>query len=136
MGSLRGTLSETTLRETARSELLCKRLVVGIGEQCARLAGGEPAQVVDLAIRDRDLAADHGHDPVTHALGAPAAVEVSHRVELRAERALEAGFLGNRADRGLFGRLVALELALGEGPVVVLRAVHERDLDPVARGRS
>ena len=48
--------------------------------------------------------------------------------EAAAERGAESGLLLDLPHRGDHGRLTRVEFALGEGPVVVARTMHERDL--------
>ena len=50
----------------------------------------------------------------------------------RQEPAGQAGLLPDLAQRRLFEALALLELALGEGPVLVHRAVDQRDLQLAA----
>ena len=55
---------------------------------------------------------------------------VARRRELVAEPAAQPGLLLDLAQRGLLPALAGVELALGQRPVVVARAVHDRDLAP------
>jgi hypothetical protein len=109
-----------------------KRLVEGVdvelvGQPAPRLVDGEPGDLVDLGVRHvaADVTVPHGAtDPVVHQLGAD-----PDRVALAAQRHAEpdpdTGLLLDLAHRGRGRMLAAVELALGEGPVVVLRPVHQ-----------
>ena len=71
------------------------------------------------------------HQPVAHDLGAALAVLVGRRLELGAEAAAQPDLLLDLAQRGVLPALALVELALGQRPVVVARAVHDHDLDAI-----
>src|SRR5439155_17401123 len=92
-----------------------------------------PPELVDLGAR-RELAGRRRHRPVADDLVAAAVVDVANLGELAVEAAAEAGLLLDLADRRLFERLALVELALREGPVVVLRAVDQGGLGTAVVG--
>ena len=110
-----------------------QRLVEGVdvelvGQPASRLVDREPGDLVDLRVRlvAADVAvADGAADPVVHQLGAD-----PDRVALAGQRHAEpdpdAGLLLDLAHRGRGRVLAAVELALGERPVVVPRPVHQQ----------
>ncbi len=57
---------------------------------------------------------------------------VGGRVELVAEPAAQPGLLLDLAQRGVLPALAVVELALGQRPVVVARAMHDRDAVPLS----
>ena len=72
------------------------------------------------------MVAHHAADPVVDDLG-PGAARVRLPRQRYAEPHPQPGLLLDLADRRGDGRLAPVELALGEGPVVVRRAVHQQD---------
>src|SRR5829696_5080580 len=98
-----------------------------VGEQRPRRRQAQPLDLVDLVAR-RELPADDGHDEVAHRLGAALAVDVARAGQLGAEEAGEARLLLDLAEGGLLVALALLPLALGEGPVLVLRPVDDEHL--------
>ena len=114
-------------------EGLCDEPAVAlVGEPLLRLAGLQPSKLVDLVVGlERDLRLDL-HRPVAHDLGAVLVVPVAGLAELRSQTAGQAGLLLDLPDRRFLERLARVELALGQGPVVVLGAVdqdHQAVLD-------
>jgi hypothetical protein len=104
--------------------------VVAVGEHRLGLVDPHPGDPVDLLVGPvaaHVVVADRAAHPVVDGL-APAPDRVALRGQRRAEPDVEAGLLGDLADRGCRRVLPALELALGEGPVVVLRSVDEQHL--------
>jgi hypothetical protein len=113
--------------------------VPGVVQQRLRLVQGDPRHLVDLVVgpvAGDVVVAHHAAHPVVHQLGAPAAGTlvgaVADRVHLgrecRAETDPQAGLLLDLTDRRDVLTLPGVELALGEGPVVVAGSVHEQHL--------
>ncbi|KHJ72617.1 hypothetical protein QR64_10120 [Rhodococcus sp. Chr-9] len=99
-----------------------------IGQQIECLFGGHPTQFVNLVI-GRELPVEAPRSPVVHPLElAVTRNGVDDLPETTAERGAESGLLLDLPHRGNHGRLTRVELALRKGPVVVARAMHERDL--------
>ncbi len=111
-----------------REQLLA---VPGVVEAVVRRADVDPGDLVDLVL-ERAGAAGHAGRPVVHLLGGRTSGRVEHGVLRRRQRHPEAhdepGLLEGLAGRGHAGVLAGVELALGPRPVVVLRPVHEGDL--------
>src|SRR3954454_11248076 len=111
----------------ASTELRHELAVELVAEHVARVGDGEPAQLVDLVVR-RELALLGAHLEVAHELRAVLVVRVGRVAHLAPQRATEPGLLPDLAQRRLLEVLALVELALREAPVVVLGAVHDRDL--------
>src|SRR5688572_7393979 len=102
-----------------------------VAQQAIGVGGRQPAHLVDL-VRGGELAVERLHHPVADDLGAALVVAVAGRRELVAEPAAQPDLLLDLAQRGVLPALAGVELAFRERPVVVARAVDERDLDPAA----
>src|SRR3954467_2214600 len=104
-----------------------------IAQELERLGRRQPAQLVDLVVGYEVGVVHRLHQPVAHHLVASLSVLVARRLELFAEAAAHAGLLLDLAQRAVLPALTGIELALGERPVVIARAVRDRDRDRVAR---
>ena len=94
----------------------------------------QPGQPVHLRAR-REAAAQRPHRPVAHLLGnlpAPARLAVPHRRQTASDPGPVTGLLPDLAQRRQHVGLPPVELALGEGPVVVLGTVHQEHLAALA----
>src|SRR4051794_34090931 len=103
-----------------------------IAQELERLGGRQPAQLVDLVVGHEVGVVHRLHQPVAHHLVASLSVLVARGLELPAEAAAHAGLLLDLAQRAVLPALACIELALRERPVVVARAVSDRDRDRVA----
>ena len=113
--------------------------VDGVVEALAGLLDPHPLHAVDLRARgpgDAAAGRERGRAPVqlarrpvAHLLAGPVAEPVPDGLQRLLQAHLDAGLLGHLAHRAGAQRLAALELALGEGPVVVARPVDEQDLE-------
>ena len=105
--------------------------VVAVGDGGRRVGGRQPADLVDLVVGLELRVLLRLHQPVADDLGAALAVLVGGRLELGAEPALQPDLLLDLAQRRVLPALALVELALGQRPVVVARAVDDHDLDAV-----
>src|SRR5215218_1488485 len=103
-----------------------------IAQELERVRGRQPTQLVDLVVGHEVGVVDGLHQPVAHHLVASLSILVARGLELLAEAAAHAGLLLDLAQRAVLPALALVELALGERPVVVARAVRDRDRDRVA----
>src|SRR5688572_29373014 len=106
-----------------------------VAELRRRLIHWEPPHLVHL-LRGDEGSAERPHDPVANGLRPPSAVHVVNPADDTLQRAAQSGLLLNLADGGLFLRLARVHLPLGQRPVVVLRAVYQRDLQDSALARA
>src|SRR5919199_2105443 len=105
--------------------------VAVVGQLARGLGRRHPAQLVDLVV-DGELAVTGFHRPPADELLAVLVVAVGRLAQVRAEIAPKAGLLLDLAKRRLLEALSRVQLALRQRPVVVLRAVDERQLERVA----
>ena len=125
-------------RFIARSAAVADELrVARIAEQRVR---GRPTRP-SASRRPRRWARSRGvavrlHQPVADDLRAALVVAVGDGRELVAQPAAQPDLLLDLAQRGLLPALAGVELALGQRPVVVARAVHDDQLDGAARRRG
>ena len=116
-------------RRRARGEGVDDVAVGLVGQQRRGVGRGEPAQLVGLvAGREAALAGAGRPELDDLVLGAD---HVAHRAQVPAEHGGEPRLLGQLAHGGVDPRLARVDLALGQAPVLVVRAVHDRDLDVV-----
>src|SRR5712691_2002579 len=106
-----------------------QRLIAAVCQPLDRVFGGQPQQPVDLDPRLEPAALDL-HDPVARDLVAAASVDVRGASYRPAELAAKAGLFTDLAQRAVLWRLVGLDLALGQRPVVVSGSVYDGDLGP------
>src|ERR687895_2055462 len=97
-----------------------------VAQELPRLVRIGPAQLVDLLVRG-ELARQGLHLPVAHELGPALGIGVARAGQLAAEPAAHAGLLLDLPQSRLLEALAGVELALREGPVVVLRPVDQGD---------
>ncbi len=104
--------------------------VVLVGQPLARLVEGHPGDVVDLVVGAVAAHVVVAHDPAGPVVDGlhPLPDRVPLGLQRWAEAHVQAGLLGHLADGGGDGMLAAVQLALGERPVVVLRAMDEKHL--------
>ena len=100
--------------------------VAVVGQQGERLLRLDPAELVDLVVRDEGRLVDHLHRPVAHQLGPPANLVLDGR-KLSHQRAAQAGLLLDLAQGGVLEGLAVVELPLRKRPVVLPGPVHERN---------
>src|SRR6266851_1830170 len=104
-----------------------QRLVAAVRQPFDRVFDGQPQQPVDLDPLLEPAALDL-HHPVARDLVAAAAVDVRGASYRPAELAAKSGLLTDLAQRAVLWRLVGLDLALGQRPVVVSGSVNDGDL--------
>src|SRR5438046_2798305 len=104
-----------------------KRPVAGIRQALHRILDLEPLELVDLDPGLEPPAA-RLHHPVARDLVPTAPVHIRGAAQWAHQLAAKPGLLAHLAQRAVLGRLVRLDLALGQCPVVVGGAVDDRDL--------
>ena len=87
----------------------------------------KPEQLVHFLVGDEGAAFGR-HHPVGHHLGTTLAVDVLGMPDEPEEPALETGFFAHLALRRLLVAFALFEFPLGIGPVLMHRAMYERDL--------
>src|SRR4030088_228068 len=102
-------------------------LVSAVAQALDGVLDRKPQQPVDLDPR-AEPAALHFHHPVARDLVPPAAVDVCGAAQRALQLTLEAGFLADLAQRAVLSALIRLDLAFGQGPVVVGWAMNHGDL--------
>src|ERR1700737_1628028 len=115
---------EESLRQVL---LLHELLVAGVGEALDRIVSRQPLELVDLDPRPETPALGF-HQPVASDLVAAAPVDVRSAAEGTLDLTAKAGLLADLAQGAVLGRLVRLDLALGQGPVVVGGAMDDCEL--------
>src|SRR6476659_1708050 len=98
------------------------------------LVDPEPAHLVDI-VRQRAAAVVGGHQVVPHGLR-PRLDVIADRPQVALDRAGVPGLLLDLPDGGLAVVLPGVELALGQRPVVVLRAVDDGDQAVAVQDRA
>ena len=92
---------------------------VGVGQPGRQLLERHPRHFTDFDVLVGELAAEEPHQIVVHglvhatALGDEPVVDAAERGQ---HAALDAGLLGDLADRGLFGGFTEFDVALGQRP--------------------
>jgi len=107
--------------------------VVLVGEESVSLVRFEPAERVDLPVRDerrRRVALGGFHEPVADHLVAASTVLVAGLADGGPESTAQTGLLLHLAEGGVLVSFVSVGLSFREAPVVVAGPVHERDLVP------
>jgi hypothetical protein len=103
-------------------------VIADVADPLLHLGGGHPGDLIDLGVRYRVLVNGfHPGGPVVHALGTAAHL-VADGDEAAAEGQARPALLEHLSDGRDRQRLVRLDLALGQRPVVVLLAVDQQDL--------
>src|SRR6266849_4046016 len=104
-----------------------QRLVTTVGQALDCIFDRQPHQLVDLDPRFEPSAA-RLHHPVAGDLVSTAPVDVRCAAERADQLASQPGLLPDLAQGAVLGALVRLDLALGQGPVVVGGAMNDGDL--------
>ena len=101
--------------------------VVLVRQQRVDLRHRDPAPLVDLVVRLEALVGDDGHRPPADALRAALAVDVLVVAQLAPQLTAQARLLVDLAEGRRLVRFAAVELALGQRPVLIAWSVDDAD---------